>query len=260
MLQLGVLEERLIRQAESARFDQLPVIDSTGALCGVIAVGRARVLLDQGAALDSREASLGIHEVRRQLPLLSVLNALADQRAVIFRGDCNDQDDWFALVTTSDLNRHPFRAYLYPIVAQLESILAEMIERKFEDPWTWLTSTSEDSQVRLVGRWELEKRQSVDTSPISGCTMTELIRIVASSKETLRDLGYTSRNKFENATGSFANLRNQIMHPVRPLILGQSDVTKLRNTLVDLFELTKRAESMTASLSIERSETVHYMP
>ncbi len=148
-------------------------------------------------------------------------------------------DDWFALVTISDLNRHSFRSLLYPILAELESALAKLIERHCEDPWVWLDTTSEDTQIRLIGRWEYERRRSVDTTPVAGCTLIDMINIVARFRDLRSTLGFASRNKFDDATGSFSNLRNKIMHPVRPLILDPDDVCQLQETLAAILRLTE---------------------
>jgi len=262
MLQTGVIERESVDEAELARFDQLPVIDESGILRRLVQVTHARQLLEAGCQLALSDPALVLHEVDAQLPVLTLLEELEKSRAVIIR-DIHDNDqavDWFAMVTISDLNRHPFRSHVYPILAELEAALAALIDRYFDDPWTWLPLTGEDAQVSHIGRWELEKRRGVDTSPITGCTLIDMINVVARSEELLKELGFRSKTEFKNLTGSFRDVRNQVMHPVRPLILDPEDVGKLHITVRNIVHVTERAVVKNTALSQEGKAPLRYLP
>ncbi len=250
-LTVGSVDEIKVAYAETQRFDQLPVLDQTGRLCGLIDIRDARALLDNKQPLLHSDPSLNRCEIDENPPLVSLLAELSCHRAVVFRDKRRQsamvrRDDWFALVTVSNLNRHPFRAHLYPILTELEALLAELIERHFEDPQDWLKLLAANRRIEVIGIWELAKRGNVDTSPISGCMLTDLIKVVAKSCELLGELGFKSRNNFESVYGFVPELRNQIMHVVRPLIVCQGDVAKLQSNLVQISDLTERVRKLSA--------------
>lgn len=248
-LRTGPIDPDTIQQAETSRFDQLPVLDDSARLCGLIATKRARQLLDAGDELDPVAHKLDFRIFTQTVDLFDLLGAFEDHRAVIFRRDEDDaasDDDWFALVTISDLNRHPFRSRLYPILAELESALAELIDRHFKHSDEWLSVCSEDARARILNMWQLAIRNRVDISPITGCTLIDMINIVKKSAALCLLLGFSSQSAYKKATGSLSDLRNQILHPVRPLILDQHDVHKLQETLDVVLRLTERAATPNA--------------
>lgn len=148
------------------------------------------------------------------------------------------------LLTISDLNRHPLRAELYSLMSHAEVELATLVEKAFPDAWTWIRSLNESHQVGILGYWELSRRRGVDVGPVAATTLSQLIRVVSRSKDLLAKLDFQSRNEFEVLTGSIPELRNVVMHPVRPLILEQGDVSRVRDTVLavrDLLERTREA-------------------
>lgn len=256
MATVGRVDESVVARAEAERFDQLPVLDKSGCLHGLVAVEHVRRLLDGGRELDISDSEIYLGVVDEHPSLFTLLAELSRYRALIYRdgGDSSTsapEQDWFALVTISDLNRHAFRSYLYPILAELEASLAELIDRQFGDPWSWLSLMNEDGQVRVVGRWELEKRNSVETSPIAGAMLTDMIQIASKSKVLRDSLGYSSASQFKDAAGSIPVLRNQVMHPVRPLILAQEDVRTLQARLATIVGLTERVTAANAALAAQ---------
>ena len=265
MLTVGRIDPNIVAIAETKRFDQLPVLDPSGTLLGLIGLENVRDRLEGNLALTSSDPELHLSEIEENPPLLSLLAQLSSHRALVLRSNHHNSeavtnDDWFALITISDLNRHVFRAYLYPILAKLEASLAELIDRRFADPWTWLPSLRPERQVQVIGRWELEKRNSVETSPITGAMLTDMLQVVSMGEELRRDLGFTSKSKFNEHAGSIPNLRNQIMHPVRPLVLCQKDVLKLHSTLEGIVSLTQGVYALNSRLAAQGMHSRRVLP
>jgi hypothetical protein len=263
MLRTGVMNEVDLNKAEASRFDQLPVIDVDDAFCGLIATTEARKLYDAGRELERSDPAIHLHQINAQLLLTDLLTTLADNRAVVIQehgNGSNHRAHWFAIVTISDLNRHHFRAELYPVITEFEAAAAELIDRWFVDPWAWLSKISEDKLVSILGRWELQKRKGVDISPINGCMLTDLVNVIGSFEEIRAKLGFTSGSKFKDATGTFAELRNKIMHPVRPLVLSLEDIKRLRGTIVHIVQLTQRVHDVIRTLDINQTLSPRYLP
>jgi hypothetical protein len=246
-LSLGTPDPLVVERAVLHRFDQLPVVNCDGQLVGLVATDHVCRLGDDEQQLLESDPELYRCEVSEHSPLAELLERFSSQRALTFP----DQGDrfGFALVTISDLNRHPFRSHLYPIIAELEASCAEVIERRYVDPWTWIPYVPEAMQIRLIGRWEFDKRNSIDTSPITGCTLTEILTVIASLDDMRDPLGYRSPRLFRSATGSLPDLRNRIMHPVRPLVTTQADVVELLSSLRLVSELTAKIAAISKQLA-----------
>jgi hypothetical protein len=261
MFQTGPIDVQRLAEARSRRFDHAPVTDGADQLLGVISVAHVEQLHHAGLPIEPADPELYLHEFADRISLLPFLEEIAERRAVVIRDTDGQHDpDWFALVTISDLNRHAFRSHLYPLVAELETVLADLIDRTYDDPWSWITWTGESAQIGHIGRWELEKRKGVDTSPITGCTLTDLINVIAKSDDLRPALGFGNRKKFQEFSGPFALLRNQIMHPVRPLILEANDVNELYRRVLNLLELTSRVTALIDERSQDSPEPLRFMP
>ncbi|MEA3225775.1 MAG: hypothetical protein U9Q07_07465, partial [Planctomycetota bacterium] len=104
----------------------------------------------------------------------------------------------------------------------------------------WISKLSEEHQVRIIGYWELSKRRGVDIGPIEAIMLSQLIQIVSKTKDLLKLLGFRSRNEFDSGAGKIPELRNCVMHPVRPLILGYKDVAAVHKTIRFVEDLIER--------------------
>jgi hypothetical protein len=134
-------------------------------------------------------------------------------------------------LTISDLNRHVFRAALYGTFAALEARLATFIETSCPNPWEWIKSLSEEHQVRILGYWDLSKRHGLDVGPVAAATLTNLLTVAAKSSTIRAALGFTNRSEIDKVVGAVPNVRNAVMHPVRPLIGRQGDVQRVLQTM-----------------------------
>ncbi len=262
-LTTGPIDRERLEIAEEYRFDQLPVLDPRGWLRGLIAAKQARAMLDSGTELAPTSAEIHMREVAPSMMLFELLDGLSASRAVVVRDTqraANSEEDWFALVTISDLNRHPFRTMLYQPLVDLEVALAELIDLYFDDPWDWIVLTSDYSQVRIVGQWELEKRSSVDTHPVTGCMLSDLLNVLGKSAELREQVGYKAKGKYDKLTGGFAAFRNQVMHPVRPLILDHRDVDLFHRNVEGVMSLSAKVWSLNRDLQEELTRGIRYLP
>jgi len=181
--------------------------------------------------------SLRLSHMRPSVRLDRLLEALTARPATLVA--CYDteveadQPDAIGLVTLADLNKHNLRAAIYPLLAELEGLLAGLVERRFgDDPWEWIMRlTSEDSRARIVGYWKLSEREGVNVGATAGAMLSELLRAVAAAEDVRASLGYPSRTALEQATKHLHRFRNLTMHPVRPLIGSMDDCRDLKDAL-----------------------------
>jgi hypothetical protein len=224
----GKIDLAVIEELQRHRFDQAPVFGGPAGAVGVVGTDELQRLFQSDEPLDGEDQVVSCATIPIETSLDALLTALSETRGLLVV-DARVE----ALITISDLNKHPFRVALYAPFAALEESLALAIERECPNPDEWLEKLPENDQVHILGSWEVSKRFSVDTGPLIGCTLTHLIRIATLSQK-LRDLlGFHDASGAQAALGRLPTYRNKVMHPVRPLVLSPDDVRKLRVT-VDL--------------------------
>jgi hypothetical protein len=246
----GDVDPAVLAILENRGFDQAPVYDSQRRIVwGLVETCRLRFLAECGERLSTEDPALSAREtwfrIGHCVRIGDILDTMAQQRAVLVVQESDATEyghaEWtLGLMTISDLNRHPLRAELYSAMSHVEAGLADLVEKAFPDPWTWIRTLNEGHQVGILGYWELSRRRGVDVGPVAATTLSQLIQAVSRSKELRTKLGFQSRNEFEALTGSIPELRNAVMHPVRPLILEQDDVSGIRKTVLAVHELADR--------------------
>lgn len=235
----GLVDTGILSRLREADFDQAPVVHS-GKPLGVVLTAHLEELLAKSRPLEPTSPVVGTRRIGLSPPIDDLLAAMAEQRGVII-GDTAEDSPGF--VTLSDLNRHHFKAALYPAFAELEAGLADLVAAQFDDPWDWLEILDKDRQARLVGYWELSKRDGVDIGPLAGTMLSELNDIGASSEPIRRTLGFETKGQWKSTFDGISALRNAVMHPVRPMIHDIEDVNRLRERLGRMLEVLGRLES-----------------
>lgn len=68
-------------------------------------------------------------------------------------------------------------AGLFVILSEIETSLARGIEVAYEEPREWIEFLSRQSQARILGYWEVAKRENVNAGAIKSCNLGDLIAI-----------------------------------------------------------------------------------
>lgn len=240
---LGPLDPDVVARLKASQFDQAPVV-AERSLLGIIETTHAEKLLAAGLPLLESDEALVWTEIGPRTSIDYLLEVLAERRAtlIVEEGDVEGHHlgRCAGLVTISDLNRHEFRRALYALLAELEAQLARLLQRCTPDHRDWLKSLREDQQARLLGYWELSKIRGVDIGVLAASTLTELLKIAGVLPAVRGLLGFPSRNKFDEFVGALPDVRNKIMHPVRPLVLGREEVAALRPPITAMAYLIER--------------------
>lgn len=245
----GYIDSRIIAEMDRENYDYATVVNDK---CVYGLAGKKflsnlnkhnRVLSPTIAEISDKSNFFVISHLYVSLPV--ILEKMSQSMAVLVfqtghAEKYNFISNFIGLTTLSDLNRHEIRFALFRIITTLESNLAKVISNFFSDPNDWLKKLNESDQVRILGYRELSKRNNVEIDFIEATQLTNLLNIVAKTKEIIELLKYKSRNDFEKQTGNISQLRNQVMHVVRPLIIKQSDVLKLLETINFIEDLMKR--------------------
>lgn len=246
----GPIDPSILVELEKHEYDQAPVYHrDNGQLLGLIDTQHLKLMARNGEAVFPDDAVVCDEAHWFRIGCLvtidQVFGKMTKRRAtLVVRGSSATEygyhESCYGLLTVSDLNRQPLRAALYALLAELESRMAFLVDSEFTDPWSWVKTLSEEHQVRILGYWELAKRRGVSIGPIGAVTLSQLLQIVAKNKELLTKLDYRSRAEFDKQTGSIPDLRNSVMRPVRPLVLGHEDVPRVRETVASITDLHTR--------------------
>lgn len=220
---LGIPTESVFREAAERGFDDLPVVDERGGVLGFISASYAERLVEEGGSISPDDSELKKSFLQSWCTLDVLLERISANRIV---GVLDASGTAIGIVTISDLNRHGFRANLYPIFARLEEQLARLVEMQFSDPWDWIGKLGDD-KVGLVGHWECLKRDGLDLGPAVGASLTQLLTVLEKTPR-LAERVFPSRTQLKEFKGRSVKFRNAVMHPARPLILNLEDVNSLR--------------------------------
>lgn len=254
-VQPGPIDDRSLNTLLERGYDQAPVDDpATNQFWGLVDTEHLIELKRNGKHLDGNDPHVRdearFFHIGSFTSIYALLDKLRNLRAIIVVRVSSASEYGYAefivgLFTISDLNRHAIRTILYRLLASVEAGLARIVEHQHADPWDWIRLLNEDAQVRALGYWEISKRRGVDIGPIASLNLAHLIGIVAKSPQLLGLLEFKSRSVFEKHTGCIPDFRNRIMHPVRPLVLGQQDVGGVYIAARSLEDLRDRIEKHT---------------
>lgn len=233
---VGEIPARLLDELAAHDYDQAPVATPDRGVVGTVPIEALRELHATDRPLTPDHPAVETAQFQPLTRLDHVLQVLAQTRAALVASNGSPT----GLVTVSDLNKHPVRAVLYGIFADLEIALASLIGRHHPNPNTWLDRLTEDHRVYVLGFWEVTKRAGMDIGPLAGCTLTQLLAVVEADPLIREALGFASRTQAGRVVGSLPKLRNKVMHPVRPLVLRKNDVEAVRETLIRVLELHER--------------------
>lgn len=243
---VGPVSEAIVDNLSIGGYDQVPVfIDGAEIDWRLVSRGRLAALSAAGETLSSDPSCLESRDIGQvegvYADLITLLQLLAASRARILfarnftRGPYTSSDangaervtvTVFGLVTIADLNRREVRKAAYELLLDLETVLADLIRRRFGDPGEWIGGLSEESQVRVLGNAELLKRRGIETDFLEAVMLPDLLKIVEKS-DALRSITGVAKKQLHSASYKIGQMRNRVMHPVRPLVTGQDDVVEM---------------------------------
>ncbi|MCK4463195.1 MAG: hypothetical protein KAU58_02675 [Candidatus Omnitrophica bacterium] len=245
---LGLPSQKIIEILERNNFDQA-LVKSDKAILGIVTTKRLKELLKFNKKLTSTDLGIKIKEIYTPCSFDNLLGFFSNDSfglvvASLNGGEYGESEFVKGLITISDLNKHYFRSVIYIYLLQLEVLLADIISGFFQDSWEWIKQMNENRMVRILGYYELSKKRNVEINPIESCTLTDLLNIVSKNKSLLTRLGFHSRNIFEKHINHIPELRNSIMHPIKPLITKRDDIKWLRDTMNNIFKLGACLENL----------------
>ncbi len=247
----GPVKQDVLTRAGERGWHRIPVLTDDGDLAGLIPAKKLRKLLESGEPVDAARAELSVPELPGKVRVPTLLEAIRDYHAVIHRADPDEErpDQWFALITPVDLNRPMFRASVYTIIALLETSFGELLSEEFDDDWSAIRLLSDSTAERVREYWKEEKNDGLDLSPIAQITLSDMFHIAAESRNVWRMLGYDSPDALRPIGHEINDIRNRIMHPVRPLISRERDVALVLKAVDSMIAITQEIQRQVPALT-----------
>lgn len=146
----------------------------------------------------------------------------------------------YRFVDRADLNRREVREALYPILADLESELAEVIKDDVPNPVDLYPNASD----RVVGRREKDILEDIDLHTAEYLGLGGMIGIIKGRGHLWDEFGFDSANEVEDRLGSIQELRNRVMHSNRTLIRNAEDIEKTVERVNDAQRIIAQARGI----------------
>lgn len=238
---VGKIEPAVVKQAEEARVRAVPMLDANGACLGAISLQKMGKLLASKTPLTPDHATFRCAFIPHLVPVLELLKLLAEHGMIMHRADPDADDyqtDWFGIVTTADLNRPIFRAHIYQMLVILETSLGHLIMDEFGDDWGAIRLLSDHTQRRIREFYDEERAEGIDLSPVTNATLSDLFHIATESNRVWSLMGFDSPNQLREVGHRISDIRNRIMHPVRPLIVNERELTEIVAGVEDIETVT----------------------
>jgi len=290
---IGPIDKNLIDTLISSEYDQAPVMtpNMDGIGWRLVSTKQLALLATRGEPLeeldnnfisnDALRLDLDIDDQDCQLllPLPDLFSALAQSPARLiyspYRVTCASPEEsirqglepiseWilpegdhftvYGLITIADINKPIVRKIIYDVFLEIEMNLSEMLIGLFQDPEDWIHYLDETSKIKALGYWQLSRSRGYSSSPVACLTLTELLSVASKAANILSLLEYKSRSFFIDATGALSNVRNSIMHPVRPLVQSHDDMIALERHFLSAIDLRRKSQLALMQLSRDKRQ------
>lgn len=243
IISLGTIDPSLVEQGKEARVRSLPIVDENDKCLGAISMTKLDELAANSTPLTADHATISTKPLPHEVPVSTLLRQLRDQGVILHAADPNADDydaHWFGIVSTADLNRPIFRAHIYRMIVILETSLGQLIMDEFGDDWGAIRLLSDHTQQRVKEFYDEERAEGIDLSPVTNATLSDLFHIATESNNVWKLMEFNNPNDLRPIAHSINDLRNTIMHPVRPLLVNEKELNDIVDSVDNIEMLTNR--------------------
>lgn len=228
-----------LEMLEGRGYDQAPILDE-GQVAGYVLTEELRIA-DRNALVRDVGADIRVGRiVSADAPIGEALDwVLAPGLLFILEGRRIT-----GFVTVSDFNKQPARTYLYLLVASLEIALADLVRRRYPDSQqTAIDRLTKPDREQVMSRYQADRALDIESDLVAYLDFSQLLTTIAKDKSLRQVLGYASRASWKDETGAIVKLRNDVMHPVRNLVLSRDGLHRVRDLEVRARRVLAAAQS-----------------
>lgn len=214
----------------SNKFDVLPIVGSDGQVDKFFSTR----VWNQYDRLDCTSINTN-NTIYYQLSFNDLIGKFKEQESHFYF--LTNSKEVLGLVSYVNLNCQAVYNYLYQILADLEKSTSDALRKCLseESVLNMLKRSSDTIQNKIAEKFEIAVKQGVETS-IFHFFYLQTLGIMLKKFEYEIQLSFPSLNTYQNkflADGTYGQLRNKIMHPVRPILSDQNTIAQMHELLTD---------------------------
>jgi hypothetical protein len=142
------------------------------------------------------------------------------------------------VVSESDLNRHPVYAYFYFLLSGMEQNLFEVIRRIYPKEEHWSGFLDKGACKTAKERRQNAVKEGLELDLIHYLFLPQYVGIISNSEGILRELGFSHLKEWSDFGKRLRKFRNDVMHPVKPLVGGHRNPRTLAEIEEQIRNLT----------------------
>jgi hypothetical protein len=163
----------------------------------------------------------------------SLKERLPEEKHDLLFGLAQERHRYF-IITLPDVNKRPVRTLCYQLLMQLETRLAEMIQKRYESEELF-----GELNHRTLGLWKQDEINDNKVHIAEHMGIGDIKKVVRKDGDMVDELGFRSKSKFGDQLSGVVSLRNKVMHPTRTLAHNKDHLEKQRDRLERVNELVE---------------------
>lgn len=208
------------------RFDVLPIVSDSG----IKEYFQTDNWNDYSSI--SRKKITNQDTINFKTPLRGLIHGFASKSRLFFF--LADETEVVGLVSIVHLNSRQVKVYLFNLLSELEIRLSRFLSSKVTEMELLEMqlgninegNDNKNSYEESKRHYEEDLKSGVESSFIEYLYLSHFIKIAA-KKNLHSTLGYSSKKEFNSELGSLNDLRNQVVHPNRSIIIDSHSVERL---------------------------------
>lgn len=143
-----------------------------------------------------------------------------------------DVQDVTGLVTHADLNKLPVRTFLYSLLSELEMMLGDLIKkRKLSNNEIFSAIDDKEERKRQAEIQQKLSEADLELDIVDTLYLRELVSIIRMHDDLRTQFQFPSMTQLDNAMNPLVTLRNDVMHPNKPILHRSRNVMKLHEQI-----------------------------
>jgi hypothetical protein len=156
-----------------------------------------------------------------------------------------DDQDVIGVVTHADMNRIPARTFLYGILSELEVMLGRLIKRrKLSNDEIFSAIGDNDERERQAEIQQKLSEADLELEIVDTLYLPEIVSVIRTIDDLRAQLNFDSRNQLDKFMNPLVTLRNDVMHPNKPILHRSRNVMKLHEQIERLTTLLTNHQTL----------------
>ena len=207
----GESQRKVARKLRDLDFDHAPVLEG-GKFIGFVALDE---LDDVREPISEKMRPINVDFlISSDTPLAEALVALSAKPMWLTLAGT----EIAGLVTPYDVNKQAGRTYFFLLISELEMRIANFIRDRYRDQFRVLKWLDPGDQAQRLKAFDRARKAGTEADLVSVLYFPHILRIAGRSRSIAATLGLPPRLEWEELSGKFRSLRNDVSHPVQSIV------------------------------------------